>query len=41
MERELEVAKQLAREAGKILLEFYATDTQVLWKGHDDRSRCQ
>lgn len=36
MERELEVAKQLAREAGKILLQFYATDTVVQWKGHDD-----
>jgi 3'(2'), 5'-bisphosphate nucleotidase len=36
MERELEVAKRLAREAGKILLEFYATDTVVQWKGHDD-----
>src|SRR5262245_32761208 len=36
MERELEVAKQLAREAGKILLQFYATDTEVQWKGHDD-----
>ncbi len=36
MERELEVAKQLAREAGKILSQFYATDTEVQWKGHDD-----
>ena len=36
MERELEIAKQLAREAGKILLQFYATDTEVQWKGHDD-----
>src|SRR5262245_56018831 len=36
MERELEVAKHLALEAGKILLQFYATDTVVQWKGYDD-----
>lgn len=36
MEKELEVAKQLARAAGKLLMEFYATDTQVQWKGYDD-----
>jgi 3'(2'), 5'-bisphosphate nucleotidase len=36
MEKELEVAKSLARDAGRILLEFYASDTKVQWKGHDD-----
>ena len=36
MERELEVAKNLAREAGRILLEFYPQEHQVTWKGHDD-----
>ena len=36
MEKELEVVRQLAREAGHILMQHYATDTQVQWKGHDD-----
>jgi 3'(2'), 5'-bisphosphate nucleotidase len=36
MEKELEVARELAREAGRILLEFYAGDTKVQWKGRDD-----
>jgi len=36
MEKELEVAKELARDAGRVLLEFYAKDTQVHWKGLDD-----
>ncbi|MCI0335954.1 MAG: 3'(2'),5'-bisphosphate nucleotidase CysQ [Acidobacteria bacterium] len=36
MEKELEIAKGLAREAGRILLEYYQSDTQVQWKGHDD-----
>jgi 3'(2'), 5'-bisphosphate nucleotidase len=36
MEKELEVAKQLAREAGTLLMHYYATDTKVQWKGHDD-----
>jgi 3'(2'), 5'-bisphosphate nucleotidase len=36
MEKELEVALTLAREAGRILLEFYASETKVDWKGHDD-----
>jgi 3'(2'), 5'-bisphosphate nucleotidase len=36
MEKELEVARELAREAGRILLEFYAKDTKVQWKGRDD-----
>ena len=36
MEKELEVVRELAREAGRILLEFYASDTKVQWKGRDD-----
>ena len=36
MEKELEAARELARDAGRILLEFYAKDTEVRWKGHDD-----
>ena len=36
MEKELEVAKRIAREAGRILLEFYRDGAEVKWKGHDD-----
>lgn len=36
MEKELEIARGLAREAGQILLEFYHKDHQVEWKGYDD-----
>ncbi|QQS45989.1 MAG: 3'(2'),5'-bisphosphate nucleotidase CysQ [Acidobacteriota bacterium] len=36
MEKELEVARELAREAGKILLEYYRNGHEVEWKGHDD-----
>lgn len=36
MERELEVAKNLAREAGIRILEFYRGDPQIRWKGVDD-----
>lgn len=36
MEKELEVARRLAREAGAILMEFYRGETEVKWKGHDD-----
>jgi 3'(2'), 5'-bisphosphate nucleotidase len=36
MERELEVAKQLARSAGKRILELYRSDAQIQWKGMDD-----
>ena len=36
MEKELEVARRLAREAGSILMGFYKGDAQVEWKGHDD-----
>lgn len=36
MEKELEVARRLAREAGAILMEFYRGKTEVLWKGYDD-----
>lgn len=36
MEKELEVARRLAREAGAILMEFYRGKTEVQWKGHDD-----
>lgn len=36
MERELEVTKKIAREAGRILMEIYSGDHSVEWKGHDD-----
>jgi 3'(2'), 5'-bisphosphate nucleotidase len=36
LETELQVATQLAREAGRILLEIYATDFAVAWKGKAD-----
>ena len=36
MEKELEVARQLAREAGHILMQHYAAETEVQWKGYDD-----
>ena len=36
MEKELEIVKGLARDAGRILMEFYETGAQVQWKGHDD-----
>lgn len=36
MEKELEVAKNLAREAGKRILEYYQGDYQVQWKGAND-----
>src|SRR5262245_8662989 len=36
MEHELEVARELAREAGRILLEFYGKGVNVEWKGRDD-----
>lgn len=36
MERELEVAKGLAREAGRRILELYRGDAQIQWKGVDD-----
>jgi 3'(2'), 5'-bisphosphate nucleotidase len=36
MEKELEVAKQLAHQAGEILRDYYEKGTEVLWKGHDD-----
>jgi 3'(2'), 5'-bisphosphate nucleotidase len=36
MEKELEIAKHLARDAGRILLDFYRSEVQVQWKGHDD-----
>lgn len=36
MEKELEVARRLAREAGAILMQFYRGKTEVQWKGHDD-----
>ena len=36
MDKELEVARQLAREAGKILMQYYRDGAQVEWKGHDD-----
>jgi 3'(2'), 5'-bisphosphate nucleotidase len=36
MERELEVARRVARDAGQRILEFYRGDTEVRWKGFDD-----
>lgn len=36
MERELEITKTIAREAGRILLEIYSGDHSVQWKGYDD-----
>ncbi len=36
MEKELEVARQIAREAGKILMDYYRDGAEVSWKGHDD-----
>jgi 3'(2'), 5'-bisphosphate nucleotidase len=36
MERELEITKKIAREAGRILLEIYSGDHSVEWKGYDD-----
>ncbi len=36
MEKELEVARSLARDAGRILLEFFERGAKVQWKGHDD-----
>ena len=36
MERELEVTKKIAREAGRILMEIYSGDHSVEWKGYDD-----
>ncbi len=36
MERELEIARQLARAAGRILMEFYKSGAPVQWKGYDD-----
>ncbi len=36
MDKELEVARQLAREAGAILMQFYRDGAKVEWKGYDD-----
>jgi len=36
MDKELEVARRLAREAGSILMGFYKGDTKIEWKGRDD-----
>lgn len=36
MERELEITKKIAREAGRILMEIYSGDHSVEWKGYDD-----
>ena len=36
LEHELEIAKSLAREAGQLLMEYYAGETKVEWKGADD-----
>jgi 3'(2'), 5'-bisphosphate nucleotidase len=36
LENELEIARNLAREAGHLLMEYYQGDTAVQWKGADD-----
>jgi 3'(2'), 5'-bisphosphate nucleotidase len=36
MDKELEVARQLAREAGVILMQYYRDGARVEWKGYDD-----
>jgi 3'(2'), 5'-bisphosphate nucleotidase len=36
MERELEITKTIAREAGRILMDIYSGDHSVEWKGYDD-----
>jgi 3'(2'), 5'-bisphosphate nucleotidase len=36
MEKELEIARQLARAAGAILMDYYRRGAEVKWKGHDD-----
>jgi 3'(2'), 5'-bisphosphate nucleotidase len=36
MEKELEIAKALSREAGRILLDYYKKGAQVHWKGEND-----
>lgn len=36
MEKELEIVRRLAREAGSILMDFYRRGAEVKWKGHDD-----
>lgn len=36
MERELEIARDVARRAGRCLLEFYRGETEISWKGIDD-----
>lgn len=36
MQHELEVARRIAREAGRILLEIYSGEHGVQWKGYDD-----
>ena len=36
MEKELEVAKTVARAAGRVLLEIYGGEFKVQWKGYDD-----
>ncbi|MBL8205133.1 MAG: 3'(2'),5'-bisphosphate nucleotidase CysQ [Blastocatellia bacterium] len=36
MERELEITKTIAREAGRILMDIYSGDHGVEWKGYDD-----
>lgn len=36
MEKELEVARVLARDAGRILMEHYQQEHEVEWKGYDD-----
>jgi 3'(2'), 5'-bisphosphate nucleotidase len=36
MERELELTKTIAREAGRILMDIYSGEHSVQWKGYDD-----
>ncbi len=36
MEKELDIARSLARDAGRILMEYYQGEAKVEWKGADD-----
>lgn len=36
LNKELEIAQRLARDAGRILMDFYRGETRVEWKGQDD-----
>jgi 3'(2'), 5'-bisphosphate nucleotidase len=36
MEKEVEIARRIAREAGRILMDYYRDGAEVQWKGDDD-----